>query len=111
MTSIPEDANTSVNSAASVALSTGRDGGPMEPGGGGATFEVGLAMPFTDTPFTGLPALGSCKVPKFGGGYGDCDCGRGESRCRFGGGAMPDTGDCVPGEGLETGGEKVRGGT
>lgn len=35
LTSIPDDARTSVNSAASVAFSTGLEGGPIVPGGGG----------------------------------------------------------------------------
>lgn len=64
LTSIPEEANTSVRSAASVGLSTGREGGPIVPGGGGAG---DCGIPFVFVPFT--PSCwfcGSCKVPKLG---------------------------------------------
>lgn len=51
---MPEEAKTSVKSAASVDLSAGREGGPMAPGGTGAGAATGVegmlfgAIPFID---------------------------------------------------------------
>lgn len=70
LTSIPDDARTSVSSAASVALSAGRDGGPIVPGagggGGGGAADVGV-KPLRFIPFgAGDGFCGSCRVPKLG---------------------------------------------
>lgn len=59
-TSIPDDASTSVSSAVSVAFSTGREGGPIEPGGGGALGAC-FAIPFT---CIALPFVDNCTGAK-----------------------------------------------
>lgn len=64
----------------------------------------------TGLPFiTGEEDCGNCSVPKLGDAKGDWDCGKGESRCRLGGGGMPVPfiGDAAPGDGDDTGGEKA----
>lgn len=83
-TSIPDDANTSVNSAASVVLSTGREGGPIVPGAGAAFVGVD-GVKFAFTPFIGGCVGGSCIAPKLGDAYGDCVCdgGSGDKRGFF----------------------------
>lgn len=75
LTSIPDDARTSVSSEASASFSKGREGGPIDPGGAGPVVpatvpgaEPGVeAAPFAVAPFiTGDWPCEICIVLKFG---------------------------------------------